>query len=375
MEDGSWATIERRMTFEEAVSRFLALVVKVHTGKTARSENDLSANFADCLKALDLSTVLDTSVSSGGRKRPDILGYVRQEDADLVLPAEIVIESKRPDELAEFANLTDAITSGWIWQQKTLPYVRSNITRIQYFGLTTFTEFAVFRITDELRRRFIEWTPEDDGRLRDRVCELVIALRLVPSSDGVSAWRTWIETHFRPQQLLPVPISEIYNAFSVHSRHDLETFAARLAEFAAGPEDTSGGGLFQSISTRLPSSYENLAPVPKRDLHVFLMTQHPGMSLPSIEKLAREHPSRVVTEFVAASIHSLLGRLFAFKAIEDIFCTREKEPLIDPAHWIFASDRYDGRSAEETRTLAFESWSFYISSSSSRLNHTGIRGF
>jgi hypothetical protein len=87
------------MTCQQTVSRFLALVDKVVAGATARSENDLSANFADCLKALGLSIVVDTTLASGGRKRPDILGYVECEDADLVLPAEIVIESKKPDEL------------------------------------------------------------------------------------------------------------------------------------------------------------------------------------------------------------------------------------------------------------------------------------
>jgi hypothetical protein len=102
------------MKINEAVTRFVALVKKVEAGTTARSENDLSANFAGCLQALGLSTVLDTRGSSGTRKRRDVLGYVRSEDADLVLPAEIVIESKKPNELSAYGTISEAVSSGSI---------------------------------------------------------------------------------------------------------------------------------------------------------------------------------------------------------------------------------------------------------------------
>jgi hypothetical protein len=81
------------MTFPQVVARFVSLVEKVAAGTTARSENDLSSNLAAVLKSLGLSTVIDTGVTSAGRKRPDILAYVSEEEADLVLPAEVVFGS------------------------------------------------------------------------------------------------------------------------------------------------------------------------------------------------------------------------------------------------------------------------------------------
>lgn len=341
------------MKFADAVGRFLNLVEKVEAGTTARSENDLSANLANCLLALGLSTVLDTGISGGTGKRPDILGYVRSKDSDLVLPAEIVIESKKPHEISNYATIVDALSDGWFWTEKTVPYIRENLTRIQYFVLTTFTSFAIVTISDELRRGFIEWAPEDDESLRSAVRANTITFNLGATDHQQPQWRSWLESHFVPTRLAPVPISTIVNAFAIQSRQDLENFADRLAEFAAGKEDISSSGLFESVRTSLPASYELLEGVTRRDLHIFLMTQHPGMTQPAVETLAKEHPEEVVGEFVAASIHSLIGRLFAFKVIEDKFCGPQEDPLIDADHWIFRTTRYDGKSSEEIRKDLF----------------------
>src|ERR1035441_5287826 len=97
------------MSFAQAVARFTNLVEKVATGATARSENDLSSNLSSLLKSLGLGTVIDTSVAATGRKRPDILAYVSEEDADLVLPAEIVFEAKKPEEVSDFSDLSVAM--------------------------------------------------------------------------------------------------------------------------------------------------------------------------------------------------------------------------------------------------------------------------
>ncbi|KAL8931213.1 MAG: hypothetical protein Q9211_007139 [Gyalolechia sp. 1 TL-2023] len=102
-----------------AFKRFLTLVLKVHSGKTARSENDLSSKLSDVFKELELHTVIDTSVSTGGRKRPDILAYTSEQEADLVLPAEVVIESKKPAEVEGLASLADAVVSDRYWSAKT----------------------------------------------------------------------------------------------------------------------------------------------------------------------------------------------------------------------------------------------------------------
>ena len=337
------------MEINNAVTRFVALVKKVEAGTTARSENDLSSNLATCLQALDLSTVLDTRGSYGTRKRPDILGYVRSEDADLVLPAEIVIESKKPQELSAYATISDAVSSGWIWTEKTVPYIRENLTRIAYFVLTTFTSFAIVTISDELRCGFIKWEAGNDESLRNAVRANTTTFNLCAPDLEQAKWQSWLESHFVPSRLAPVPISKIVSAIPMQSRQDLENFADRLAEFAAGNEEISTSGLFESVRTSLPASYEMLDGATQRDLHIFLMTQHPGMNQAAVETLAKEHPEDVVSEFVAASIHSLIGRLFAFKVIEDKFCVSEETPLIDPDHWIFQTSRYDGKSAEDIR--------------------------
>src|ERR1700691_2912346 len=104
--------------------KFLDLVEKVAAGKTLRSENDLSSNLANYFQTLGLRTVVDTAGGAGRRKRPDVRGYVSAINADLVLPAEIVVEAKKPTEVNSFPSLRSAITSDDLWQEKTVPYVR-----------------------------------------------------------------------------------------------------------------------------------------------------------------------------------------------------------------------------------------------------------
>lgn len=350
-----WSRIAHPMNFTDAVRRFLALVAKVEAGATARSENDLSANLATCLQALSLSTVLDTSISNGGRKRPDVLGYVSPEEADLVLPAEIVIESKKPQELTCYEKLEDAVSSGWFWDEKTVPYIRENLTRIQYFVLTTFTAFAIVKITDALRRGFVQRQAGHDKALQEAVRANTITFVFSPPHGQQEAWKAWIESHFLPAQLAPVPISTVVSAYSIESRHDLEGFADKLAVFTAGSAEINSSGLFESVCRGIPQRYELLDGFIRRDLHLFLMIQYPGMSLPAVETFAKEHPEDVVSEFVAASIHSLIGRLFALKVIEDKFCVHEHEPLIQSDYWIFHSPRYDGKASEEIRKELFQS--------------------
>jgi type I restriction-modification system DNA methylase subunit len=349
------------MSFAQASKRFITLVQKVHSGATARSENDLSSNLAAVLAGLGLSTVVDTGVS-GGRKRPDVLGYALSDDADLVLPAEIVIESKKPHEVQAFANLADAMVATSIWEQKTFPYIRANITKVQYFVLTTFTEFAVLAITPAIRKHFVALAQGDGDlqKLRATVRKDVRLFQIAPplpetDAQAANGWRIWLEQHFIPTALNPIPISEIHNSLRVENRPGLEAFASRLADLAAGAADDrlANTGLFQSVRANLPDRYEDLAAEVRRDLHIFLMTQNPGMSSADIELIAKENPVDVVGDFTAACIHSLIGRLFAFKAIEDIFCIRETQPLIEKERWMFATSRYDGKSATEVRTEVF----------------------
>ena len=342
------------MTFNDAAGRFLTLVAKVESGATARSENDLSANFASCLQALGLSTVLDTSVATAARRRPDVLGYVSAEAADLVLPAEIVVESKKPQELAAYPSILEAVSSGWFWEQKTLPYIRENLTHIKYFVLTTFTAFAIVPIADSLRRDFVEWDLDRDHALRDVVRANTITFHLSSTHTEQQAWKSWLQSHLSPAALSPVPLSTIVSAYRIDSSQDLETFADQLAALTAGDTETNTSGLFDSIRKGLPQRYQLLDGFIKRDLHLFLMVQYPGMSVSAVETFAKQHPEEVVSEFVAASLHSLIGRLFALKVIEDKFCVREPEPLLESDRWVFRSLRYDDRPAEEIRQRSFQ---------------------
>src|SRR5205085_6242161 len=86
----------------------------------------------------------------------------------------------------------------------------------------------------------------------------------------------------------------------------------------------------------------------------FLMTQHPGLDLAGVEKIAKESPASALNDFLAASIHSLISRLFAFKAVEDIFCVGEVRPLLEQKLWIFGTSDFDSADLAATRKIAFE---------------------
>src|SRR6266404_6316050 len=98
--------------------------------------------------------------------------------------------------------------------------------------------------------------------------------------------QTWLESHLTPNALRPVAISDIHNALKLTTRTDLEAFASRLADFAAGSADEhlTNAGLFHAVRSSLPPTYDQLDPVTRRDLHIFLMTKNPGMSLEGDEK-------------------------------------------------------------------------------------------
>lgn len=346
-----------------ASEAFLSLALKVRSGTTRRSENDLSSKLAAVLGDLELHTVVDTSVATAGRKRPDILAYVSQDDADLVLPAEVVIEAKLPDEVAEFASLREAVVSDKYWADKTFPYLRDNLPRVQYFAFTTFSEFAVVSITPEIRRMLVQTVQSGEQEcadLRTLILENCTEFKLggdLPEADprSASAWMRWLGSHCRPEHLSPPPLSEVRNSIPVETQQGLEAFAAQLAAFAAGVSDGDlrNAGLYHSISARIPKNLAELPPTVKKDLLIFLMAQHPGLSIAGAGDLAEEQFEESVDEFIAASIHSLISRCFAIKAIEDAFCIEQEEPLIEAEHWLFPSGAYDNLSAIDIRTAVF----------------------
>lgn len=333
----------------KATQEFLRLVEQVQNGKTARGENDLSSKLAAVLEEQGLHTVIDTS-GAGSRKRPDILAYVSQQDADLVLPAEVVIESKQPEEVEGFNSIGDAIVSDQFWASKTYPYLRDNIARVRYFAFTSFTDFAVFPVTESIRKDLVRAFAKGETEcqaLRQRIRRAVVAF--APGR----GWSQWLGSHLSPDSLEPPPLSETRNSVPVTGGGDLDRLAGRLATLAAGMPDSVDSGLFQSIRAKLPEKYADLPDETSRDLTLFVMTQHPGFTPEQATKAIGENVDAALNEFVAASIHSLLSRLFAVKAIEDVFSIDQEPPLIEKDLWLFATDAYDGFTVEQIRAEMF----------------------
>ncbi len=94
-----------------------------------------------------------------------------------------------------------------------------------------------------------------------------------------------------------------------------------------------------------------------------------------VAAIAKDNPQEVIADFVAASIHSLVGRLFAFKAVEDVFCVREAQPLFEADLWIFATTRYDGKPSETLRTEVFNSIRRLRTSKTAAIQQFAVYGF
>lgn len=348
------------MPKESPLNRFLKLVERVNAGTTARSENDLSSQFARVLDDLGLYTVIDTRVTSGRGKRPDILGYTSEQNANLVLAAELVIEAKKPEEVTSFPSLAEAMVSDHYWDTKTYPYLRDNIGRVQYFVFTTFNKFAILPITQEIRKVLIHSFKAGDLkcetlRVHIRNETLLFHLNEGRGSSSTGEWIQWIESHFNTKAITPIPLSSTRNLTSIANTDDLEQLAAQLATFAAGSGDPSlpDSGLFQSIRLRLKNTYSQISAETRRDLLIYTMTQYPGLNVEQAERKVQEDISSALDDFVAASIHSLISRLFAIKVIEDAFCVNEEEPLVEPEFWLFNTEVYDTLSSEALRTEIF----------------------
>lgn len=183
------------MPEQTKVDRFLSLVRRVHAGSTPRSENDLSSRLAGVFEEFGLYAVVDTSVSSGSRKRPDVLAYSSEEDADLVSPAEVVVEAKKPEEIEGYSSLAEAIVSERYWLDKTLPYLRDNISRVRYFAFTTFAEFAVFAVSRKIREALVESLRSgyaSTEELRERIHSETLIFRLHDEGEGADSASAWV---------------------------------------------------------------------------------------------------------------------------------------------------------------------------------------
>lgn len=333
-----------------ALERFFELVRTINRGTSRCSEMELASRFKEVLETLGLHAVLDTS-AHGTRKRPDILAYCSRVDADLILPAEVVVEAKKPEEVRAYTDLAEALAIG-LWRDKTVPYVKANLSRIRYFVLTSFTEFAFLLITEEFRREFAARSIEElsgDEDLQNEVqkqAHLISLGALGGPHDKIVAERVavWFKGHLAASVLQPLPLSTVANTVRVESSEGLELFAARLAEIVAGPADADAAtaGLFASIRKRLPAALDDLDPSAKQGLYLFVIAQNPAHTTATATQALNENFDHWLDEFVAASIHSLISRLFTLKIVEDLYCVGRPAPLIERELWVINTGEHDG---------------------------------
>jgi hypothetical protein len=134
-----------------AFDAYIALVGRMTTDQLNRSENDISSHLGNAIATFGLHPVLDTGGGGNRSKRPDISLYVDLSAADVAAAADVVIESKKPIEVAHFSSLKDALVSDEVWWAKFVPYVRAHSERVSYFILTTFERFLMIPIDSTLR--------------------------------------------------------------------------------------------------------------------------------------------------------------------------------------------------------------------------------
>lgn len=343
-----------------ATRGFLHRLDKLRSGASG-SENELSRRLADVFEERGLVTVVDTS-PRGTRKRPDILAYASPVDAELLLHADIAVESKLPSDLRSGAHIADALVTDY-WEDKTYPYIQKNIAKIQYFIFTTFVDHAVVRITDQLRAKFVDAAKHPDrstSQLREQVRAHtdIFLLGENTGSDLETAtaarrrWVSWLDSHVARSKLQQIPLSTISNLRSVTTEQDIEGFATNLAEIAAGRDVSTSSrsvpiqGLFTSLRERVAPNYPQLPDEFGRDLRLFIMAQNAAADATAAEALLQKDMARWVDDFVAASIHSLVSRLFALKVIEDAYCVGQKRPLIEEHLWVVNTPAYNSLAAE-----------------------------
>jgi hypothetical protein len=320
---------------------YLALVRRLGTGGINRSENDLSSNLMNAIESLGLYGVLDTGSGTNRSKRPDIALYVDRDDADLGGAADVVVESKKPIEVAQFPTLLDALIDNDLWQDKFVPYVGAHAERISYFILTTFERFLIVPIDTTLRSRIQDHSAYNDATARRAALENALPFDL-RSRSGDALFTRWCQQHLPAEFLAPPPLSVISDILMIDSSEALETFATSLADIVVGPEGraTPNGALIAKVHVQA-DRLEDLGAEVQRALVVYTMAATGGMTVDATQDYLRTHWADELSEFVSASVHSLIGRLFAIKAIEDSFCIDTQPPLIPRDDWIFHTTRFD----------------------------------
>lgn len=330
-----------------AFQDFLDLAQRMSSTELNRSENDLSSNLKNALCEFGLFGVLDTSSGTNRAKRPDITLYSDLASADLGHSAEIVLEAKKPSEVASFGTLKEALSDDTLWNDKFIPYVSANAERIKYFLLTTFEKFIIVPIDRELRSGVVADGTYASLESRNSALENSFSFDL-RSANGANDLEAWCTLHLTPEAFNPLPLSEITDLRVLNGSDDLELFASDLADIVVGLE---GGGQSRISLVAGPALsaevLDDLPPEVRRALVIYTMSAHGGMGPQDAETYLQSHLANELSDFQSASVHSLIGRLFAIKTIEDAFCVDVSPPLLPEEHWVFHSEKFDGLDSNE----------------------------
>jgi hypothetical protein len=179
---------------------YLSLVRRLGTGGINRSENDISSNLKNALASFGLHGVIDTGSGSNRLKRPDIALYIDRDAADLGSAADVIVESKKPAEIAQFKTLRDALTDDALWFDKFVPYVAAHAERVSFFVLTTFERFLIVPIVEALRSGVQDKSAYPDIAARHAALEGVLSLDL-RAPDGETGFAQWCQGHLPPEIL------------------------------------------------------------------------------------------------------------------------------------------------------------------------------
>jgi hypothetical protein len=217
--------------FEE----YLLLVRRLGTGGLNRSENDISSNLKNALASFGLYGVIDTGSGSNRLKRPDIALYVDRDAADLGSAADVIVESKKPAEIAQFKTLRDALTDDALWLDKFVPYVAAHAERVSFFVLTTFERFFIVPIGEALRSGVQDKSAYSDAAARHAAVREGLSFDLL-RPDGKTGFAQWCKGHLPPEILSPPSLSSISDLRAIDSAAALEAFASALADIVVGPE-------------------------------------------------------------------------------------------------------------------------------------------
>lgn len=335
---------------------YFDLIVRLNPSDINRSENDLSSNLKDALTSYGLWGVLDTGAGADRLKRPDIALYSDSNSADLGVAADVVVECKKPNEIARFSSLVEALADETLWNDKFKPYVTAHAERIRFFVFTTFEQVLVIPISQTLRRNIIDnsYYKTKKDRLAELGASTLFDLRK-PNRQQIFA--AWCQLHLTPEALYPLPLSNILDLTAIKDAGDLETFASALADVVVGPENArTSASLMESI--RLDATCLEELPGPtRRALVIYTMSAHGGMTAEQAEKYLLKCLADELFEFLSASIHSLVGRLFAVKTIEDAFCLGVDPPLVPKTHWVFHSTQFDALDSNDLAARFFEALS------------------